>query len=73
MCVQDVAFQHTRASFYTKFLKNCGRGENLRTTMCLKTVDGGKKGHAPGKIHLLQQTHVLCQSNFMESMSQVQR
>ena len=35
------------------FLKNCGRGENFRTTTCLKTVVGGMQGHAPCKAHLL--------------------
>ena len=52
----DVAFQPFRASLFTTLLKNCGRGESLETTTCPKTVVGGKQGHAPWKIPLLQQT-----------------
>ena len=38
MVFQDVAFLPSRASFYTTFLKYCGRGESLGTTTCLKAV-----------------------------------
>ena len=31
------------------FLKNCGRGEGLGTTTCLKTVHWVLQGHAPCK------------------------
>ena len=48
MGLQDVAFLPSRASFYTTFLKNCGRGEILGTTTCHKTVVGDK----PGFLHL---------------------
>ena len=34
----------SRASFSTTFLKNCGRGESLQTTTCLKAVVGMSKG-----------------------------
>ena len=37
------------------FLKNCGRGESLETTTCLRSVVGGKQGHAPSRIPLLLQ------------------
>ena len=42
----------------------CGRGEGHRTTTCHMTVVGGKQGHAPCEMFLLQQIHFLCQFNF---------
>ena len=66
MGFQDVVFLPLCASFYTTFLKNCGRCESLVTTTCLKTVVVGKQGHAPCKILLLQQSLFLCQSIFIE-------
>ena len=66
MSFQHVAFLPSRASFHTTFLKNCGRGERLRTTTCLGTVVGGKQGHAPCRILLLQLSPFLCQLNFFE-------
>ena len=45
------------ASFYTTFLKRCGRGESLRNTTCLV---GGRQGYVPCKILLLQQSLFLC-------------
>ena len=53
MGFQDVAFLSSRASCFTTFLKYCGRRIGLGTTTCLKTVVGGKQGHAPCKILLL--------------------
>ena len=56
MCFQDVALlPPSRASFSTTFLKKCVRGESLGTTTCLRTVVGGKQGHAACEIFLLQQ------------------
>ena len=52
---QDVVFLPSQARFSTTFLKNCGRGEGLRTTICLETVVGGKQGRAPCKLLFLQQ------------------
>ena len=46
---QDVEYLPSRASFFTTFLKNCGRGESLRTTTCLKAVVGVSKGMLPVK------------------------
>ena len=63
MCFQDVAFLPSRASFSTTFPKNCGRGKRLRTTICHRTVVGGKQGHAPCTIPLHQQSLFLCQLN----------
>ena len=40
---------------------------------CFKTVVGGKYGHAPYEILLLQQTPFLCQSSFMEIIELLQR
>ena len=64
MGVHDVKFLPffpSRSSLSTStFLKNCGRGESLRTTTCDKTVVGGKQGHAPCKILPLQQSIFLC-------------
>ena len=37
----------SRAIFCTTFLKNRGRGESLRTTICLNTVVGVSKGMLP--------------------------
>ena len=51
----DVVFLPSRASFSSTFLKNCGRGESLSTTTCIKAVVGGKQGHAPCRILSLQQ------------------
>ena len=54
---QDVVFLSSRASYSTTFLKNCGRGESLGTTTCLKTVvTGSMPLPAPCKILLLQQS-----------------
>ena len=36
--------------FSSTFLMNCGRSESLRIVTCLKTVVGGKQGHAPCKM-----------------------
>ena len=47
MVFQDVAFLPSRASFSTTFINNCGRGESLRTTACLKAVVGVSKGMLP--------------------------
>ena len=63
---QDVAFLSSWVSFPAIFLTNSGKGEGLRTTTYLKTVVGGRQGHAPCKILLLQQSLFLCQLNFME-------
>ena len=52
MSFQDVVFLPPRASFSTTFLKHCGGGEGLMTTTSLKTVVGGKQGHAPRGILL---------------------
>ena len=49
MGFQDVAFLLSRASFPT-FLENCGRGERLVTTTCLKSVVGGKPLLCVGQI-----------------------
>ena len=53
---QDVAFLPSLASFSTTCKENCGRGESLGITTCLKTVVGGKQGHAPCKVLLLHIT-----------------
>ena len=47
MGFQDVALLPSRASFYTTFLKHCGRG--LGTATCLKTVVGVAVGMLPVK------------------------
>ena len=59
MRLQDVAFLPSKASLPTMFLKHCGRGESLGTITCLKTVVGGKQGHALCKILSLQQSPFL--------------
>ena len=46
----------SRADFHTTFLKNCGGGEALGTTTCLRVVVGGKQEYAPCKILSLQQS-----------------
>ena len=58
----------SRASFSTIFNNNCGRDEILGTTTCHKSVVGGKQGHAPCKIQLLQQILFLCQLHLIEIM-----
>ena len=66
MGFQDVSFLPSKASFSTTFPKNCNTGESLRTTTYNKTVVGGKQGHAPCKILLVQQILFSCQLNLME-------
>ena len=66
MGFRDVAFLLSRANFLTTFLTNCGRGDDLRTTTCFRTVVGCKQGHAPCEILLFHQSLFLCQLNFME-------
>ena len=61
----DVALLPSRAGYSTAFVEDCGRGEYLGTTTCLRTVVGGKQGHAPCQIRTLQQSLFLCQLNFM--------
>ena len=56
MGFQDVVFLPSRACFSTTFLKNCGRGDSLRTTTCLRNVDVGKQVLAHCKIFLFQQS-----------------
>ena len=63
MGYQDVT---SCASSSTTFPKNSGRGESLGITTHPKTVVGGKQGHAPSKILLLQQSLFVCQSSLME-------
>ena len=50
MGFQDVAFLPSQAGFYTHFLNI-----TVRTTTCLRTVVGGKEGHAPCKGLLFHQ------------------
>ena len=57
LALQDVVFLPSKASFSTTFLLNCGASKSLRATTCLKTVVGGKQGHAPCKIPYLQQSN----------------
>ena len=52
-------------TFPPHFFANCG---SLTTTMCHKTVVGGRQGHVPCKILPLQHSLFLCQSNLMEMM-----
>ena len=65
MDFQDVAFLPFRASFSTRFLKNCGRCEGLGMTTFLKIVIGASKGMIPA-IYLRSKKSFLCQLNFME-------
>ena len=67
MSFLDVAFLPSQGSFSTTFIKNCDRGENLWITAYLKTVVGGKQGHAPCKILLLHEASFLCQLYLMRS------
>ena len=46
MSIHGAAFLPSRASVYTTFLKNCGRGVCLRPTAYPTAVVGGKQGHA---------------------------
>ena len=55
-----------RATSHTTFLKDCGRGEGLRTTTCLRTVVVGRQGQAACKIILLHEASLSCQLNLME-------
>ena len=60
MSFQDVS------SFSTSFINNCGRDESLGIMTCLKTVVGGRQGHAPCRVFMLHKASLLCQLNFME-------
>ena len=55
MGLHDVAFLPFRASIYTKFLNNCGRGEGLGTITRLECVLGGNQENAPFKKIFLRQ------------------
>ena len=66
MGFQDLAFLPFPARFSTTFCKNCDSSECPGTPTCLKTVFGGKQGHASYEILLFQQSLFLCQLNFME-------
>ena len=46
----------SRAGFYARFIRNCGRGDGLMITTYLGTVARCKQLHAPCKILLLQQS-----------------
>ena len=59
MSLQDVEFLLSRASYSTTFLKNCGRGERIRSNTCPKTVVGDKQGHAPRRILSLPKASVV--------------
>ena len=56
-----LSYWHPELFFSTTFLKNCGRGESLWTTTCLRTVFGGKQGHAPCKFLLSLLLHIYIQ------------
>ena len=66
MGFQDVVFLPSRVSFFSTFLKNCGRAETLQIATYIKTVVWDKHGNAPCKILLLRHSLILCQLNFME-------
>ena len=53
MSFQNIAFLFSRVSFCITFLKNYGKGYGFGTAICLKTVVGGKQGHAPCRIFSL--------------------
>ena len=55
-----------KSLFSNTFLKNCDTGDCLSTTTCPMTVVGGRQGHAPCGILLLEQSLFLCQWNFQE-------
>ena len=55
MGFQAMAFLSSQTSFYTTFIEHCGRCDSHRTTTCLKTVVGGKQGHATYKVLLLHE------------------
>ena len=57
----------------TMFVEKCGGGGSLGTTTCLTIVVGGKQGHAPYKLALLQQGLFFCPSNVMEIIRLLQR
>ena len=63
--VQDAAFLPSRANFFTTFLENCGRGEYLGATACLKTVVGVSRGMLPVK-YFCSNEAFLCRLNFVE-------
>ena len=54
------------------FLKDCGRGECLGTTACIRTVVGGKYGHAPCS-NIDSQIHLLCCLSFLVIIGLLQR
>ena len=69
MGFHHVALLPFRACFSIIFLKNCGSGEHLGTTTCLRTV----VGHAPCKMLSLILSLFLCQLHFMEIIGQLRR
>ena len=73
MGLQDGAFLPSQNSFSTTFLRNCGRGENLETTTCLKTVVDVSKGMFLVKYFCSSKDSFLCPSNSMEIIRLSQR
>ena len=66
MGLHDKAFLPFRDIFSTTFLKNCGRGERLRTTTYHKTVTRVKQSILNVKYFGSNKYYFLYQSNFME-------
>ena len=54
MSIHYVSFLPSSANFCTAFIKNSDTSESLEIDICLRIVIGGKQGHAPSKIHSLQ-------------------
>ena len=64
MLFLDVAFLPSQASVFTTFVKNCCTG--YRSATCLRSVVGGKQGHAICEMILLRYFLFLRESNFIE-------
>ena len=47
MGFQDVAFQHSLATLYTRCVKNCCKGESPWAGTCLRSVLVARKGMIP--------------------------
>ena len=63
--LMDVVSLSSQARFPPTFLKHCGRGEGLGSTICLKAVVGLSKGMLPVK-HFRSNKASSYQLNFME-------
>ena len=66
VCFQDAVFLPTRSSFYTTFLRNCGRGLAFGITTGLRTEVWGNQWLTAFQNISLERSSLLWLSNVLE-------